>query len=103
MEHHKHLGCRPSITIDKHPCDALPILLCSFLCISSFCWCKGTSFSSFTQIIGQINWFLQAEKVVFHGFMLLGIFKDHSYVNTFVTILLLNEHESIRGLNITFC
>ena len=41
----------PSITIDKHPCDALPILLCPFLCISFFCWCKGTYFSSYQQIV----------------------------------------------------
>ena len=50
MEHHKHLGCCPSITIDKHPCDALPILSCPFLCISFFCWCKGTNKSSSHQI-----------------------------------------------------
>lgn len=36
MEHHKHLGCCPSITIDKHPCDALPILLCPFSVFLSF-------------------------------------------------------------------
>ncbi len=39
----------PSITIDKHPCDALPILLCPFLCISFFCWCKGTNNSATEQ------------------------------------------------------
>ena len=49
MEHHKHLGCCPSITIDKHPCDALPILLCPFLCISFFCWCKDTKISASEQ------------------------------------------------------
>ena len=41
----------PSITIDKHPCDALPILLCPFLCISFFCWCKGTNNSAYIQIL----------------------------------------------------
>lgn len=49
-ERYKHLGCYPSITIDKHPSDALPILLCPFLCISSFCWCKGTKISAIIQI-----------------------------------------------------
>ena len=53
LEHHKHLGCCPSITIDKHPCDALPILLCPFLCISFFCWCKGTSFLYFAKFFRQ--------------------------------------------------
>ena len=49
MEHHKHLGCCPSITIYKHPCDALPILLCPFLCISFFCCCKDTKISASEQ------------------------------------------------------
>ena len=44
----------PSITIDKHPCDALPILSCPFLYIPCFCWYKGTHFSSNLQeFVGQ--------------------------------------------------
>ena len=50
LEHHKHLGCCPSITIDKHPCDAFPVLLCPFLFISFFCWCKGTKISAIIQV-----------------------------------------------------
>lgn len=56
MEHQKHLGCCPSITIDKHPCDALPIFSCPFLCISFFCWFEGTNISKLIQIyIVQMN------------------------------------------------
>ena len=55
MEHHKHLGCCPSITIDKHPCDALPILLRPFLFIPFFCWCKGTKISAYIQIYVDIQ------------------------------------------------
>jgi len=35
-----------------HQSDALLVLFCSFLCISFFCWCKGT------------NIFLPEQKVV---------------------------------------
>ena len=49
---HKHLGCCPSITIDKHPYDALPILLCSFLfqfVLLRHLLCQILSFSFFSE------------------------------------------------------
>ena len=49
LEHHKHLGCCPSITIDKHPCDALLIRHYPYLFILIFCWYKGTDISAFIQ------------------------------------------------------
>ena len=78
MERHKQLGCRPSITIDKHPCDALPILLCPFLFISFFCWCKGTTISKLIQI-----YIVQMNKLILEIYIptiFLALFK-HSFNN----------------------
>ena len=48
----------PSITIDKHPCDSPPILLCPFLYIPFFCRCKDTLKFSLLQLFVLVNTYI---------------------------------------------
>ena len=49
---------------DKHLWNALPILLCLFLYIPFFCWCKGTKISVFPQTTRTKSFFWKTDIIL---------------------------------------